>query len=59
MMNKISADGAARADVLIEPRFDSPTGLKDYRHSDQFVAAGRLAAATAHERLKERLPWIE
>lgn len=59
MMNKISADGATHADVLIQPFFDVPSGIKDYRDSDRFVEAGHAAVAAADARLKEQLPWIQ
>jgi hypothetical protein len=58
MQWKITNEGAARADVTIEPLFHGPTGLRDFGRGSEFVAAGRQATEAARAGLKELLPWI-
>jgi NTE family protein len=59
MQWKITTEGAAAADVNIEPVFVGSTGLLDYSRGDEFMVAGRLATEAAHAELKEWFPWIE
>lgn len=55
---KIATDGAAQADVLIEPRFTGSTGLRDFDRGDDFAEAGRSATVAALGQIRELLPWI-
>lgn len=55
MQWKITAEGASRADVTIEPTFQGATGLRDYRRADECIESGRAAVEAALPRLRSRL----
>lgn len=57
MQWRIMTDGAARADISIEPQFTGSTGLRDHGRGAEFVEAGRLAARAAMPAIREALPW--
>lgn len=57
MQWRIMTDGAARADISIEPQFTGPSGLRDHGRGAEFVEAGRLAARAALPAIREALPW--
>jgi predicted acylesterase/phospholipase RssA/CRP-like cAMP-binding protein len=59
MQWKIGAEGAARADVTIEPLFFGATGLREFGRGDEFIEAGRRAVEDALPRLRDRLPWLD
>jgi NTE family protein len=55
MQWKLTEQGAARADVTIEPLFDGSTGLRDWRRADEFIDAGRAAVEAVLPQLRARL----
>jgi NTE family protein len=57
MQCKIIEDGAARADVTIEPRFHGAIGLRDFGHADEFIQAGRDAVHASLAEIRALLPW--
>ncbi|MEE9277943.1 MAG: patatin-like phospholipase family protein, partial [Dehalococcoidia bacterium] len=58
MQWKITTEGAAQADVTIEPIFKGATGLREFSRGHEFIAAGRHAAAAARSDIKALLPWV-
>ena len=59
MQCKIIEDGAARADVTIEPRFQGTVGLRDFGHADEFIRAGREAVHASLAEIRALLPWAK
>ena len=56
---RIVIDGAARADVTVEPLFRGATGLRDYARSQEFIEAGRAAVEEAGPSIRRWLPWVK
>ncbi len=59
MQWKISADGAARSDITIEPQFAGTTGLRDFARGAEFMVAGRAAVDASRPSIAELLPWTQ
>ncbi len=59
MQWRIVIDGAARADVTVEPLFRGATGLRDYARSEEFIEAGRAAVEEAGPSIRRWLPWVK
>ncbi len=57
MQWRIVLDGAAQADIPIEPVFLGTTGLRDFARADEFIEAGRAAVRRAEPSIRKWLPW--
>ena len=58
MQRKIVEESSARADVSIEPTFDDPPGLLDFKRGPEIEEAGEAAVERALPKLKSVLPWL-
>jgi NTE family protein len=58
MQGKIVQESCSRADVAIQPVFDQPPGLLDFKRGRQLERAGEEAAERALPKLQEVLPWL-
>lgn len=58
MQEKVTAESATRADVMIVPKFEGPTGLADYVRGSEFIELGRSAFGDALPEIRRRLPWV-
>ena len=59
MQWKITSEGAARADITIEPAFAGTTGLREFSRAGDFIEAGRAAVDVARNNIKDLLPWAK
>ena len=58
MQWRIVGQGQLPGDIMIEPRFSGPAGLRDFGRGTEFVALGREAVAEMADTLRRQLPWI-
>lgn len=58
MQRKIVEESCARADVSIEPEFDDPPGLLDFKRGRLFEDQGEAAAEQMLPRIRSLLPWL-
>ncbi len=58
MQWRIVAQGHAAGEIMIEPEFSGPSGVRDYLRGPEFIAFGREAVAQSRERIQHHLPWL-
>lgn len=58
MQSKIVQESCTRADVAIQPIFEEPPGLLDFRRGRELEGAGEEAAERALPKLRSVLPWL-
>lgn len=58
MQSKITRESCARADVAIQPTFDDPPGLLDFKRGRELETVGEEAAEQALAKLRSVLPWL-
>jgi NTE family protein len=58
MQWKITAEGAAEADITISPVFSTPVGLRDIHRAAELVAAGEAATLALAPEFHRLLPWV-
>jgi NTE family protein len=59
MQWKITADGAAQADITITPVFSSPVGLRDSHRAHELIAEGERATLAMAADIQRLLPWTK